>query len=112
MLSDKWLSRYGLLENFTKCDGNGNAYNLGDYNSSFALRAVELISNTYMYLKIFMNLIFGNTRLTLIWVKSHFENIQVSNLLTIFNHYFSFHHWGIKIHLYCFAPGIGPPLQP
>ena len=30
----------------TKCDGNGkcngNAYDRGDYNSSFALRAVEL----------------------------------------------------------------------
>ena len=25
-----------------KCDGNGNAYDRGDYNSSFALRAVEL----------------------------------------------------------------------
>ena len=26
----------------TKCDGNGKAYDRGDYNSSFALRAVEL----------------------------------------------------------------------
>ena len=26
----------------TKCDGNGNAYDRGDYNSSFALPAVEL----------------------------------------------------------------------
>ena len=48
MLSDNWLSRYRLLEKFTKCDGNGNgngngnAYDRGDYNSSFALRAVEL----------------------------------------------------------------------
>ena len=45
MLSDEWLPRYRLLENFTaKCNGNGNgnAYNQGDYNSSFALRAVEL----------------------------------------------------------------------
>ena len=46
MLSDNWLSRYRLLENFIKCDGNGNgnAYDRGDYNSSFALRAVELKS--------------------------------------------------------------------
>ena len=58
MLSDNWLSRYRLLENLKKCDGNGNrngngnsngngngnAYDRGDYNSSFALRAVELKS--------------------------------------------------------------------
>ena len=34
-----------LLENFTakwNGNGNGNAYYRGDYNSSFALRAVEL----------------------------------------------------------------------
>ena len=46
MLSDEWLPRYRLLENFNKVDrngnGNGNAYDRGDYNSSFALRAVEL----------------------------------------------------------------------
>ena len=45
MLSDEWLPRYRLLENFTakwKGNGNGNAYDRGDYNSSFALRAVEL----------------------------------------------------------------------
>ena len=51
MLSDEWLPRYRLLENFTikwngngnaHGNGNGNAYNRGDYNSSFALRAVEL----------------------------------------------------------------------
>ena len=51
MLSDEWLPRYRLLENFTakwngngigNGNGNGNAYNRGDYNSSFALRAVEL----------------------------------------------------------------------
>ena len=49
MLSDEWLQRYRLLENFTaKWNGNGNgnrngnAYDRGDYNSSFALRAVEL----------------------------------------------------------------------
>ena len=53
MLSDEWLPRYRLLENFNiKCNGNGNAhgngkgnaYDRGDYNSSFALRAVELKS--------------------------------------------------------------------
>ena len=45
MLSDEWLPRYRLLENFTaKWNGNGNAYDRGDYNSSFALRAVELKS--------------------------------------------------------------------
>ena len=51
MLSDEWLPRYRLLENFNmKWNGNGNAhgngsgnvYERGDYNSSFALRAVEL----------------------------------------------------------------------
>ena len=47
MLSDEWLQRYRLLENFTaKWNGNGkwngNAYDRGDYNSSFALRAVQL----------------------------------------------------------------------
>ena len=43
MLSDEWLQRYRLLENFTaKWNGNGNAYDRDDYNSSFALRAVEL----------------------------------------------------------------------
>ena len=47
MLSDEWLPRYRLLENFTakwnrNGNGNGNAYDQGDYNSSFALRAVEL----------------------------------------------------------------------
>ena len=51
MLSDEWLLRYRLLENFTakwngngNGNGNGNAYDRGDYNSSFALRAVELKS--------------------------------------------------------------------
>ena len=47
MLSDEWLPRYRLLGNFNiKWNGNGNAhgnaYDRGDYNSSFALRAVEL----------------------------------------------------------------------
>ena len=56
MLSDEWLPRYRLLENFTakwngngngngNRNGNGNAYDRGDYNSSFALRAVELKMN-------------------------------------------------------------------
>ena len=50
MLSDEWLQRYRLLENFTakwngNGNGNGNAYDRGDYNSSFALRAVELIKS-------------------------------------------------------------------
>ena len=31
-----------FLKTLTKCDGNGNVYDQGDYNSSFALRAVEL----------------------------------------------------------------------
>ena len=55
MLSDEWLPRYRLLENFNMKwngngngnahgNGNGNAYDRGDYNSSFALRAVELKS--------------------------------------------------------------------
>ena len=45
MLSDEWLQRYRLLENFTakwNGNGNGNAYDRGDYNSSFALFAVKL----------------------------------------------------------------------
>ena len=55
LLSDEWLPRYRLLENFNikwngngngkahgNGNGNGNAYDRGDYNSSFALRAVEL----------------------------------------------------------------------
>ena len=57
MLSDEWLPRYRLLENFTikwngngnahgNGNGNGNAYDRGDYNSSFALRAVELKSHS------------------------------------------------------------------
>ena len=55
MLSDEWLPRYRLLENFNikwngngngnaHGNGNGNAYDRGDYNSSFALRAVELMN--------------------------------------------------------------------
>ena len=50
MLSDEWLPRYRLLENFTakwNGNGNGNAYDRGDCNSSFALRAVELKTSTY-----------------------------------------------------------------
>ena len=49
MLSDEWLPRYRLLENFNikwngngNAHGNGNAYDRGDYNSFFALPAVEL----------------------------------------------------------------------
>ena len=51
MLSDEWLPRYRLLENFTakwNGNGNGNAYDRGDYNSSFALRAVELKTMGYL----------------------------------------------------------------
>ena len=55
MLSDEWLPRYRLLKNFNmkwngngnaygNGNGNGNAYGRGDYNSSFALCAVELKS--------------------------------------------------------------------
>ena len=54
MLSDEWLPRYRLLENFTakwngNGNGNGNAYDRGDYNSSFALRAVELKSGETVF---------------------------------------------------------------
>ena len=54
MLSDEWLPRYRLLENFTakwngNGNGNGNAYDRDDYNSSFALRAVELKSIGVFY---------------------------------------------------------------
>ena len=35
MLSDEWLSRYGLLENFdAHAHGNGNVDDRGDCNSS------------------------------------------------------------------------------
>ena len=83
MLSDEWLPRYRLLENFTakwngngNGNGNGNAYDRGDYNSSFALRAVELKSSIiYMYTTILQTevkflqngsqlLRFGQTRLS------------------------------------------------
>ena len=57
MLSDEWLPRYRLLENFTakwngngNGNGNGNAYDRGDYNSSFALRAVELKKESLHFL--------------------------------------------------------------
>ena len=53
MLSDDWLPRYRLLENFTakwNGNGNGNAYDRGDYNSSFALRAVELKSGDIIFI--------------------------------------------------------------
>ena len=36
-----------FLKTLTKWNGNGNAYDPGDYNSSFALRAVEL--KTYRF---------------------------------------------------------------
>ena len=60
MLSDEWLPRYRLLENFTikwngngnaHGNGNGNAYDRGDYNSSFALRAVELKMSSFKSIK-------------------------------------------------------------
>ena len=58
MLSDEWLPRYRLLENFNikwngngNAHGNGNAYNRGDYNSSFALRAVELKTTHWIITK-------------------------------------------------------------
>ena len=63
MLSDEWLPRYRLLENFTEKwngngngNGNGNAYDRGDYNSSFALRAVELKMTYYYVLILNLNL--------------------------------------------------------
>ena len=38
MLSDNWLSRYiKKKKTLTKWNGNGNTYDRGDYNSSFAL---------------------------------------------------------------------------
>ena len=61
MLSDEWLQRYRLLENFTaKWNGNGNAYDRGDYNSSFALRAVELKTMTRFYVPV----LFPNIQIT------------------------------------------------
>ena len=66
MLSDEWLPRYRLLENFNMKwngngngnaygNGNGNAYDRGDYNSSFALRAVELKMDPHASLKFYSN---------------------------------------------------------
>ena len=60
MLSDEWLPRYRLLENFTakwngNGNGNGNAYDRGDYNSSFALRAVELKTKSTVKVALFMS---------------------------------------------------------
>ena len=69
MLSDEWLPKYRLLENFNikwngnwngngNAHGNGNAYDRGDYNSSFALRAVELkkVLNKPLNIIIFANI--------------------------------------------------------
>ena len=64
MLSDEWLPRYRLLENFNikwngngngNAHGNGNAYDRGDYNSSFALRAVKLKRGNKLFcMQVFM----------------------------------------------------------
>ena len=73
MLSEEWLPRYRLLENFTakwngngngNRNGNGNAYDRGDYNSSFALRAVEL----KMKLSILSFLYFKNIATNILWI--------------------------------------------
>ena len=66
MLSDEWLPRYRLLDNFTakwngngNGNGNGNAYDRGDYNSSFALRAVELIKHNIQQISSLNNQIYN-----------------------------------------------------
>ena len=53
MLSDNWLSRYRLLENFNKVEREQERERVrrGDYNSSFALRAVELKMTVTLYIK-------------------------------------------------------------
>ena len=63
MLSDEWLPRYRLLENFNikwNGNGNGNAYDRGDYNSSFALRAVELKMGLQGYSFLFFVFLFSS----------------------------------------------------
>ena len=50
MLSEKWLSRYGLVENVDEVWGERECIRLGWYNSSLALHEVEL--------KILKNVIF------------------------------------------------------
>ena len=77
MLSDEWLPRYRLLENFTakwngngNGNGNGNAYDRGDYNSSFALRAVEL-KITFCLLYFFF---FKHAGIVLKWGEMSMEN--------------------------------------
>ena len=82
MLSDEWLPRYRLLENFTiKWNGNGNAhrngnaYDRGDYNSSFALRAVELKSNEKSHIEI--------SYITLIMLSS-IQPVKIPEKITVF----------------------------
>ena len=70
MLSDEWLQRYRLLENFTakwNGNGNGNAYDRGDYNSSFALRAVELKTDKILHC---------NSKTLLVFLKVKYWNIK------------------------------------
>ena len=88
MLSDEWLPRYRLLENFTakwngNGNGNGNAYDRGDYNSSFALRAVELKTKTHISFAVTAKLISALVFATWIVQSLFFLNpkFQVSNHL-------------------------------
>ena len=83
MLSDEWLPRYRLLENFTakwNGNGNGNAFDRGDYNSSFALRAVELKNGQIKGLISNMLLILCNTiQLIIPDVCTKFQNPRSSS---------------------------------
>ena len=82
MLSDEWLPRYRLLENFTakwNGNGNGNAYDRGDYNSSFALRAVELKTSQQSLAKfclLVLKILSGNEILTSIKGRNSVANLQ------------------------------------
>ena len=52
MLNDQLEFKHRRLRGKSKMYANGNAYDRGDYNSSFALRAVELkyIEDIQMFL--------------------------------------------------------------
>ena len=76
MLSDEWLPRYRLLENFTakwngngNGNGNGNAYDRGDYNSSFALLAVELKRLRNGHFQIVVTLLYAHYPIFLIFIQ-------------------------------------------
>ena len=93
MLSDEWLQRYRLLENFTaKWNGNGNAYNRGDYNSSFALRAVELKKGTSILsyiVHVGRKICISTNFVTIKYMIDYEISVFISNLVTTLNFHIS-----------------------